>query len=180
MFDLVLPLFIGLALGIAPPAAKEGVTADTGVPGPEAAAPSLAEGSGDHLDASRTPEPQDPTGKFTTATEVRPILDMTKGNWIGVREYEGQDLLYFTHLMAWRCGLWDIRYGINGAPAEEVMAMEPCNTDHAQPNAMIDVENFLPYVAFPLQSIDSVSVEIVYDDGTTDAAEFTRDEVRIP
>lgn len=177
MIDLFLPFFIGLTVGIEPPA-----------PEVTAAAPSETtvqavpedQGSGDDLNANRDPEPQIPTGKYTTAIEVRPILGMTKSNWIGVREYNGQDLIYFTHLMAWRCGLWDIRYGINGAPATNVVPMEPCHEDMAQPNVMTDVANFLPYVAHPLQSVESVYVEIVFDDGTSDFAQFDRGEVRIP
>lgn len=178
MFDLFLPLIIGVGMGIEPPQNDfdEGVA-------PEIAAeaiPSVDEGSGDDLSAAREPEPQIPTGKYTTAMEVRPILGMTKNNWVGVREYEGQDLLYFTHLMAWRCGLWDISYGINGEPADIVVPMEPCNEEFAQPNVMVDVENYLPYVSYPLGEIESVYVEIVFDDGTTDFAQFDRDEVRIP
>lgn len=174
MFDLFLPLILGVAVGIEPPERPEVAVVES------EAVFTIDLGSGDDLDAARTPEPQIPTGKYTTAIEVRPILGMTKGQWIGVREYEGQDLLYFTHLMAWRCGLWDIRYGINGAPAETVMVMEPCNEEFAQPNVMVDIENYLPFVAYPLGSVESVYVEIVFDDGTSDFAQYERDEVRIP
>jgi hypothetical protein len=174
MFELYLPFVLGLAVGIAPP------DADTEV----AQAPVLElapvdEGSGDDM-VSREPEAQVPTGKYTTALEVRPILGMTKSNWAAVRLYEDQDLLYFTHLMAWRCGLWDIRYGVNGAPADQVMPMEPCNEQFQQPNAMVDIENFLPYVVFPANSVESVYVEIIFDDGTTDFAQFNRNEILIP
>lgn len=177
MIDLFLPLVIGVAVGIElPPLPQDGAMVEVAT----AHAVSEDQGSGDDLDAAREPEPQIPTGKYTTAIEVRPILGMTKTNWIGVREYEGQDLIYFSHLMAWRCGLWDIRYGINGAPADNVVPMEPCNEEFAQPNVMVDLENYLPFVTYPLGSVESVYVEIVFDDGTSDFAQFDRAEVRIP
>ncbi|AKS45615.1 hypothetical protein SAMN05444287_0711 [Octadecabacter temperatus] len=178
MIDLFLPLVLGLGIGITPPEGKVDEVAE-----PEVVAEALPPvdlGSGDDLSAAREPEPQIPTGKYTTAIEIRPILGMTKTNWVGVREYEGQDLLYFSHLMAWRCGLWDIRYGINGEPADIVVPMEPCNEEFAQPNVMVDIENYLPYVVYPVGSIESVYVEIVFDDGTTDFGQFERNEVRIP
>ncbi len=178
MIDLFLPLVIGIGIGIEPPS-DDAPDMVAQVPVVEPLAP-IDPGSGDDLGADRAPEPQEPTGQFTTALEVRPILGMTKSNWVGVREYNDQDFIYFSHLLSWRCGLWDIRYGINGAPADNVVAMEPCNEDFAQPNVMMDIENFQPYVVHPLGSIESVYVEIVYDDGTTDFAQFERDEVRIP
>jgi len=176
MFDLFLPFILGAAIGIEPDRTPDApVVAEM-----TEALPPLDQGSGDDMTDTRTPEPQIPTGQFTTAVEVRPILDMTKSNWIAVREYDGQDLIYFTHLMSWRCGLWDIRYGINGEPADTVVSMEPCNTDYQQPNVMIDVENFLPYVSYPAGSVQSVYVEIDFDDGTSDFAQFNRNEVLIP
>ena len=176
MIDLFLPFILGLAVGIEPTPPQqiaEDAQAVAVVEMPEL-------GSGDDLNANRTPEPQVPTGKYTTALEVRPILGMTKSNWVGVREFNDQDLVYFTHLMAWRCGLWDIRYGINGAPADTVMPMEPCNTEMAQPNVMMDIENFQPYVTYSLGEVESIYIEVVFDDGTTDFARFDRSDVRIP
>ena len=178
MIDLFLPLIIGVGIGITPP--QDDFDEGAALAAVEDALPPVDQGSGDDLSAAREPEPQIPTGKYTTAMEVRPILGMTKSNWVGVREYEGQDLLYFTHLMSWRCGLWDIRYGINGAPADIVVPMEPCNEEFAQPNVMVDIENYQPYVIYPVGSIESVYVEIVFDDGTTDFGQFDRNEVRIP
>jgi len=128
----------------------------------------------------REAEPQVPTGRFTTAVEVRPILDATRPTWIAVREVDGQDLLYFTNLLAWRCGLWEVRYGLNGAPPETVLPLEPCHDDTAAPNAMVDLEGFPPYVTQPDDSIDSIDVAITYDDGTEDGAVYARSSVLMP
>ena len=185
MLNIILAGIIGTAMGAEPSGstdqaaaqpetAPQTETADAGLGGfgdDEQAPPETAQ---------REPEPQVPTGKYTTATEVRPILSMTKTNWVNVRLFNDQDLVYFTHLMAWRCGLWEIRYGINGAPATEVLEMEPCNEEYAQPNAMIDVENYLPYITLPPGSVESIMVEITYDDGTTDFARANRGDVLIP
>lgn len=116
---------------------------------------------------------------FTTAAEVRPIIEAQRATWVGVREYNGQDLLYFTALMAWRCGLSEIRYGLNGASPVVPVPMEPCHEGTAAPNAMTD-PTLLPYIALPLKSVDLVSVEIVYDDGQTSMIAVPRAAVQIP
>ncbi len=182
MIDLFLPLIIGIGIGIEPPRdgdVKTDVSAAESVLEVEVTQP-LSEGSGDDLNAGREPEPQIPMGKYTTAIEVKPILQMTRNQWVGVREFNGQDYVYFSQLIGWRCGLWDIRYGINDEPADNVLPMEPCNEEFAQPNVMMDIENFLPYVIYPQGSVESIYVEIVFDDGTTDFARFERNAVRIP
>ena len=162
MLEFFLPYVIGAALGIAPE-------------GGEAASPDVAVSA-----EARAPEDQTPTGQFTTAGEIKPIIGMTKGSWVAVRNYNGQDLLYFTHLMAWRCGMWEVRYGINGAAATEIMALEPCHSDTNAPNALADVENFLPYIVLPENSVESVVVAITFDDGTTDTATFERSAIQMP
>lgn len=158
MFELFLPYLIGAALGMSPDAAP-------------ATAPKAS---------SRAPEDQTPTGQFTTATEIKPILTATKGSWVAVRNYEGQDLLYVTQLLAWRCGLWDIRYGINGADPVETVPLEPCHDATNSPNALTDVAGYPPYVAFPENSIASVRILLTFDDGTTDTATYDRAAIQMP
>lgn len=116
--------------------------------------------------------------QFTTAAEVKPILDATKANWVSVREYDGKDLLYFTHLMAWRCGIDEIHYSVNGGD-DTLWKGEPCYEGEAQPNA-IKATDVLPFVSFPLGSVNAVTVRLVYDDGSTDSATYQRAAILTP
>lgn len=163
MLEFYVPLIVAMALGIEPDTGGAAVPpADRAVE----AVPRFA------------PEPQVPTGKFTTALEVKPILGATRGTWVVVRDWEGQDWVYFTHLLSWRCGLHEIRFGINGAPPEEVLEMEACHEDTLQPNAMI---SDLPvWRTYPAGSVQSIAVEVTYDDNTTERHEVTRAEVLLP
>lgn len=123
-------------------------------------------------------EQQVATGRFTTAVEVKPILGATRANWIAVREFDGQDLVYVTHLWAWRCGLVAIHVGINGA-APEPWPLPDCHEDTNAPNAMLP-DDGLPYRAFPLKSVDSMTVEVIYDDLTTEKISFNRQGALMP
>lgn len=181
MIQLFIPFIIGVSLGIEPPerdmpmasappeAASEAAPAVT-LPG-EALASEFAE---------REPEVQAPTGKFTTAIEIKQIMLMTKGSWVAINDNDGSDILYFSHLLAWRCGMWAIRYGLNGEPATNELGLEECHENTTSPNAMTDMVTYPPYVILPLNSIESVYVEIVFDDGTTDFAVFPRGSVMLP
>ncbi|MCB1332361.1 MAG: hypothetical protein KDK26_01600 [Roseivivax sp.] len=124
------------------------------------------------------PEAQVPTGQFTTAVEVRPILQATRANWIAVREYEGKDLLYVTHLMSWRCGLAQLRLSINGGPFQD-WALPPCHMGTNAPNAITENDGPI-YIEGPLGAVQSVVVEITYDDLQVETAEFTRPQVLMP
>lgn len=123
-------------------------------------------------------EPQVPLGKFTTATEVRPILNATKGNWVAVRDWDGQDLIYVTHLWSWRCGLVQMKVAINDAPAE-VWPLPDCHMDLAMPSSILEQDG-PPYRAFPAGSVQSISVHVTYDDLGTDMATFQRSDIQIP
>ena len=137
-----------------------------------------AESAMDAVKDDWQPEDQTPTGKFTTAAEVKPILSMTKPNWVAVRDYDGKDLLYFTNLLAWRCGLHQISYGVNGA-AEQPLEFEECHLETGQPNALT-METLMPFLTFDAGSIESLSVTVIYDDGTTDTATYQRSDILMP
>lgn len=111
---------------------------------------------------------------FTTQAEVQPILEMTRANWIGLGTATGRDLLYFSHVLSWRCGIDEIRFGVNGVEPD-TLPMEPCHSDTNSPNAIRE----LPFVSFPPDHVQSVTVEIIYPDGQSDRAEFMRAMIRI-
>ncbi len=128
-------------------------------------------------DSDRVAEDQTPTGKFLTAGEVRPILDATKSAWIGVREFNGQDLVYFTHLVSWRCGLYEVHFSINDGEKEQ-FPIEECPPDIA--NAMAISEDTQVYVSRTLGSVETVQVDILYDDLATDSVSYARADVLTP
>ena len=116
---------------------------------------------------------------MTTGAEIKPILTATKPNWVAVRLYDGKDLLYFTNLLAWRCGLEAIYYSVNGGEAQEFEA-EPCYRDTATPNALKAEDLSAILVSFEPETVETVTVVIVYDDGTEDGAEYKREAILIP
>jgi hypothetical protein len=123
-------------------------------------------------------EPQIPTGKFTTATEVKPILTATKANWVGLRDYGGNDLVYVTHLWAWRCGLSAMALSINDGPMKDIPLPE-CHLEYASPNAILEGDG-LPYLTYPQGSVERITVQIIYDDLSHDTATFSGSQIRIP
>lgn len=170
------------------PAAMEAPAAQPGAAEPGAAKEAAA--APESTDESATPpgvattspafsaEPQEPTGKFTTATEVKPILSATRGNWVAVREYGGQDLLYVTHLLSWRCGMHQMRYAVNGGPMQ-VYDLPPCHEGTAQPNALTP-EDGLPYLTYAPGEVEFITIELLYDDLSTEKASFMRADVLMP
>ncbi len=116
---------------------------------------------------------------FTTSAEVKPILAMTKSSWVALSVAGGQDLLYFTHLESWRCGIAEIRFSVNSPAADRRRETEPCYRDSAQPNAL-RLQGHVPYLAFPAGSVQSVAVELRFDDGTRDRIEVRREEILLP
>ena len=116
--------------------------------------------------------------QMTDASTIRPILEATQASWIGVRRFDGQDLVYFTHLETWKCGLKSIRYGINTDAATKRYAFVACKEGEAAPSPIS--ADRLPYVSFPLDSIETVTITLTYDDGVEVTHSFDRAAVEIP
>lgn len=117
-------------------------------------------------------------GTFLDAAQIRPILNATKGQWVAVRKYNGRDLLYFTHLLAWRCGLDGISYAVNDSDDFKPWDIGVCDETAASPAAIAQDQAI--YTSLPLGSITSVSVRITYDDEATDTVRYDRKTIEIP
>ena len=145
---------------------------------PAIAAPTEPEFNMAVVPAGLVAEPQTPSGKFTTAAEVKPILSATKGNWVAVREYNGKDLLYVTHLWGWRCGLHAIAISVNDEPMQN-WPLPACHMKYSTPNAILE-EDGLPYLSLRLGAVETIEIQLVYDDLSMDRGRFERGNVLIP
>lgn len=98
--------------------------------------------------------------------QIKQILEVTKTSWVAFRDWEGQDLIYFTHLEAWKCGIDYVFFGLNGSPLEEIWELDACDPDN--PNAVLKDK---PYLEMPDGSVQSISVQLVFPDGTKSTVE---------
>lgn len=98
--------------------------------------------------------------------QIKQILDVTKANWVAFRDWEGQQLIYFTHLESWKCGIDYVFYGLNGGPLDQMWELDECDPDN--PNAVLKDK---PYIELPMGSTQSISVQLVYPDGSKSAVE---------
>jgi hypothetical protein len=94
--------------------------------------------------------------------QVKQILEMTKDSWVAFRNYDGRQLYYLTHLVAWRCGIREVRYSENSDSLDQEWPLPPCN--ESMPNAV--PQDAKVYERRPLASVSALAVQVVFDDGT--------------
>jgi hypothetical protein len=92
--------------------------------------------------------------------DQRKILDMTATSWLSFREFNGL-LVYYTHLMSYRCAIREVRVGIDSAVPDKVLKMPPC--DIRDPSVI--PHDSQPYLKLA-PATKSVSVELTYRDGS--------------
>lgn len=89
------------------------------------------------------------------------ILGLTKGSWAYFRDYNGRQLIYFTHLEAYRCGISQMRYSLNSAALDREWKLQPCD-----PKAPHNITTDKPYIALPLGTASSIAVQLTFNDGS--------------
>jgi len=92
--------------------------------------------------------------------DQRKILDMTATSWLSFREFNGL-LVYYTHLMSYRCAIREVRIGIDSAVPDKVLKMPAC--DPKDPSAI--PASATPYLKLA-PTTRFVSVELTYRDGS--------------
>lgn len=65
---------------------------------------------------------------------MRDILERFSTSWLAFGTGQNSQLLYFTHLVSYRCAIEKVEIGYNGKPPQEVIALPPC--DPANPYAI--------------------------------------------
>src|SRR5258707_1094029 len=100
--------------------------------------------------------------------DQRKILDMTATSWLSFREFNGL-LVYYSHLLSYRCAIREVRVGIDTAVPDKVLKMPPC--DPRDPSVI--PHDAQPYLKLA-PATKSVSVELTYRDGSVSEIESFR------
>ena len=93
--------------------------------------------------------------------QEKKILGMIKDSWVSFRDYNGQQLIYFTMLESYRCGIAEVRFSINSDALDKIWRLQPC--DPKKPNAITATR---PYLTLPLGAARSIAVQLTYMDGS--------------
>ena len=92
------------------------------------------------------------------------VLNLTKNSWVGFRDFDGKALLYFSHLLSYRCAIHTVAYGIDSDATPRTFALEPCN-----PRDPSNVGNGRISIEVPASS-RYASVRLTFKDGTNSEA----------
>lgn len=89
------------------------------------------------------------------------ILDLTRASWAYFRNFNGQQLIYFTHLESYRCGIDRVSYSLDSDALDREWRLQPC--DPARPN---EITADKPYIALPPGTAGSITLQLTFRDGS--------------
>lgn len=93
--------------------------------------------------------------------QMKKILGMTQRSWVSFRDFNGQQLIYFTHLEAYTCGIKEVRYSINSDALDKVWTLQPCKDD-----GISSIKKDLIMLKLALDTAKSIDVQLIFVDGT--------------
>ena len=103
---------------------------------------------------------------FTTPEGAAMIHQSIKDQILSFRPDGDLDYIYFTAILGWRCGVRELRYGLNGAAPDTAFPLEPCHRDLRNPNTMKgDISQFPIFITVPKGSAETVTLRVIYDNG---------------
>jgi len=93
--------------------------------------------------------------------QLKKILHLTQNSWVSFRDFNGQQLIYFTHLEAYTCGIKEVRYSLNSNTLDKVWTLQPCVSD-----GISKITKDLIMLHLPLGTAQSIDVQLTFTDGT--------------
>lgn len=114
---------------------------------------------------------------FTTPEGAAYIHQSIKDTALSFKQEGEEDFIYFTNLIAWRCGVASMIYGVNDDRPTIPFPMEPCWRDLREPNTMKMEDPAFPFfLKVPTGSVQKVTIRILYENGSM--AEFVVDRAK--
>jgi len=93
--------------------------------------------------------------------QMKKILNMTQNSWVSFRDFNGKQLIYFTHLEAYTCGIKEVHYSLNSDDLDKVWELQSCES-----KGISGIKKNMIYLTLPLGTAKSIAVQLLFADGT--------------
>ena len=93
--------------------------------------------------------------------QMKKILNLTQNSWVSFRDFNGKQLIYFTHLEAYTCGIKEVHYSLNNDDLDKVWELDSCESE-----GISSIKKDIIYLTLPLETAKSIAVQLVFSDGT--------------
>jgi len=101
------------------------------------------------------------TANAMPVEQMKKILNMTQNSWVSFRDFNGKQLIYFTHLEAYTCGIKEVHYSLNSNDLDKVWKLQPCAS-----KGISGIKKDIIYLTLPLGTVKSIAVQLIFTDGT--------------
>ena len=106
------------------------------------------------------------TAQMPPPAQLKEMIEAFKDNWVTFRNWDGRQLIFLTMPLTFHCVIREMRYSLNGGELSERWPVPACNP---QKPFSINHEKDQTYLAFDPGAVSSVSLQLVYADGSESA-----------